>query len=121
MKTNKKNILDPVVIAKLSGMLLKARFVVDGFITGLHHSPLKGYSLEFAQHREYSPGDELKHLDWKVYAKTERHYIKQYQEETNMKCYILLDKSASMGYKLRRVSVKIFSFNFWPISIGSEI
>jgi len=104
MNTNKRKILDPVVIAKLSGMLLKARFVVEGFITGLHHSPHKGYSLEFAQHREYSPGDELKHLDWKVYAKTDRHYIKQYQEETNMKCYILLDKSASMGYKSNGVS-----------------
>lgn len=101
---DKKKILDPVMIAKLSGMLLRARFVVDSFISGMHQSPLKGYSLDFAQHREYAAGDDLKHLDWKVYAKTDRHYVKQYEEETNMRCYILLDTSASMGYRSNGVS-----------------
>ena len=93
----KKKILDPVVVAKLSGMLLRARFVVDSFISGMHQSPLKGYSLEFAQHREYAAGDDIKHLDWKVYAKSDRYYVKQYEEETSMKSYILLDTSAQWG------------------------
>ncbi len=103
-KDNKQNYLDPLVLAKLSSMLLRARFVVEGFIAGLHQSPFKGFSLEFAQHRQYSRGDELKHLDWKVYARTDRFYIRQYQEETNLKGYILLDTSASMGYGSRGIS-----------------
>jgi len=85
-------------------MLLRARFVVEGFISGMHQSPFRGHSLEFAQHREYSSGDELKHMDWKVYAKSDRYYVKQYQEETNLRCYLLLDKSASMGYGSAGVS-----------------
>ena len=91
-------ILDPMIVAKLSTMLLRARFVVDGYFSGLHESPLKGYSLEFAQHREYSQGDELKHLDWKVFARSDRYYVKQYREETSLRCQLLVDTSASMGY-----------------------
>ncbi len=103
-KDNKQNYLDPLVLAKLSSMLLRARFVVEGFIAGLHQSPFRGFSLEFAQHRPYSVGDELKYLDWKVYARSDRFYIRQYREETNLKGYIILDASASMGYGTRGIS-----------------
>ncbi len=91
-------LLDPVAVSRLSGLQLKAMNVVEGFLTGLHQSPFHGFSVEFAQHRPYMPGDSLKHLDYKVLAKTGRYYIKQYQEETNLKAYILLDHSGSMGY-----------------------
>ncbi|HLT23862.1 MAG TPA: DUF58 domain-containing protein [Ignavibacteria bacterium] len=90
--------LDPSVIARLSGLELKARLVVEGFMTGLHKSPYHGFSVEFAEHRQYMPGDDLRHLDWKILARSERYYIKQYEEETNLKSYILLDISRSMSY-----------------------
>ncbi|MEW6556703.1 MAG: DUF58 domain-containing protein [Elusimicrobiota bacterium] len=99
-----KPYLDPLVVAKLSSMALRARFVVEGFISGLHTSRFKGHSIEFAQHREYSFGDELKHLDWKVYGKSDRYFVKQFEEETNLKSYILLDTSGSMGYKSNGIS-----------------
>jgi uncharacterized protein (DUF58 family) len=79
-------------------MELRARLVVEGFIAGLHRSPYHGFSVEFAEHRPYLPGDEIKHIDWKIYAKTDRYYIKRYEEETNLKAYLILDTSASMGY-----------------------
>jgi uncharacterized protein (DUF58 family) len=79
-------------------MELVARLVVEGFITGLHKSPYHGFSVEFAEHRQYMPGDEIKHLDWKIYGKTDRYYIKQFEEETNLKSYIILDASRSMSY-----------------------
>jgi len=100
----KKGYIDPLIVAKLSTMLLKARFVVEGFIAGLHQSPYKGFSLEFAQHREYSPGDETRHIDWKVYGRKDKYFVKQYQEETNLKGYILLDRSASMGYRSKGIT-----------------
>lgn len=90
---------DPEVIAKISNLQLRAKYVVEGFITGLHQSHYKGYSLEFAQHREYSIGDELKHIDWKVYGRTDRFFVKQFEEETNLRAYILLDASGSMAFK----------------------
>ena len=104
MEQPKKGYIDPLIVAKLSTMLLKARFVVEGFIAGLHQSPYKGFSLEFAQHREYSPGDETRHIDWKVYGRKDKYFVKQYQEETNLKGYILLDRSASMGYKSKGIT-----------------
>jgi uncharacterized protein (DUF58 family) len=79
-------------------MELRARLVVEGFITGLHKSPYHGFSVEFAEHRQYMPGDEIKHIDWKIYGRTDRYYIKQYEEETNLKSYLVLDASRSMGY-----------------------
>ena len=91
--------LNPEVISRLSGMDLRARLVVEGFITGLHRSPYHGFSVEFAEHRQYMPGDEIRHVDWKVYGKTDRFYVKQFEEETNLKAYLLLDCSASMGYR----------------------
>jgi len=90
--------LHPDTITKISQLNLIARLVVEGFISGLHRSPYKGFSVEFSEHKEYSPGDDLKHLDWKVYGKTDRYYVKQYQEETNLKAYLLLDASGSMGF-----------------------
>jgi len=90
--------LQPEVVAKLTNMELVARLVVEGFITGLHKSPYHGFSVEFAEHRQYMPGDEIKHIDWKIYGKTDRYYIKQFEEETNLKAYIILDASSSMGY-----------------------
>lgn len=90
--------LQPEVVARLTTMELRARLVVEGFITGLHRSPYHGFSVEFTEHRQYMPGDEIKHIDWKAFAKTDRYYIKQFEEETNLKSYILLDASASMKY-----------------------
>ncbi|MBN1823650.1 MAG: DUF58 domain-containing protein [Endomicrobiales bacterium] len=90
--------LDSLTLAKISKFNLKVRYVVEGVMSGLHSSPLKGHSLEFAQHREYSSGDELRHIDWKIYGRTERFFVKQFQDETNLRAYILLDASASMGY-----------------------
>ncbi|MBN2090451.1 DUF58 domain-containing protein [candidate division KSB1 bacterium] len=96
--------LKPEVISRLGNMELRARLVVEGFITGLHRSPYHGFSVEFAEHRQYMPGDEIKRVDWKVYGKTNRFYVKQFEEETNLKAYILLDSSASMGYKSDKIS-----------------
>ncbi len=90
--------LQPEVVARLSNMELVARLVVEGFITGLHKSPYHGFSVEFAEHRQYMPGDEIKHLDWKIYGRTDRYYIKQFEEETNLKSYLILDASRSMAY-----------------------
>lgn len=90
--------LQPAVVAQLANMELRARMVVEGFITGLHKSPYHGFSVEFTEHRPYMPGDEIKHIDWKAYGKTDRYFIKQFEEETNLKSYIILDASASMNY-----------------------
>ena len=98
MEEDLKKYLDPKVLAKISKLDLKARLIVEGFISGLHKSPFHGFSVEFAQHREYVPGDDTRHIDWKVFAKSDRYYIKQYEQETNLKGYILLDVSESMGY-----------------------
>jgi uncharacterized protein (DUF58 family) len=91
--------LDPAVIARLGTMELKARTVVEGFLAGLHRSPFKGFSVEFAEYRPYLPGDDLSTLDWKVYARSDRHYVKKFEEETNLDCHVLLDVSASMAYR----------------------
>ena len=96
--------LDPKVLAKLERLDLKARLIVEGFISGLHKSPFHGFSVEFAQHREYAPGDDLRRIDWKVYARSDRHYIKEYEEETNLVAYVLLDISESMRYASGGVS-----------------
>lgn len=95
----KSQYLDFDVLARISNMQLLAKVVVEGFLLGLHRSPYRGFSVEFAEYRQYSPGDEIKHIDWKVFGKTDRYYVKQFEEETNLACYILLDASGSMGYK----------------------
>ncbi len=90
--------LDPKVLAKITRLDLQARLVVEGFMSGLHRSPFHGFSVEFASHRKYVWGDDIKHIDWKVQARTDRFYIKQYEEETNLKATFLLDASESMLY-----------------------
>jgi uncharacterized protein (DUF58 family) len=90
--------LSPATLARLGTLELKARTIVEGFLSGLHRSPFKGFSVEFAEYRQYLPGDDLATLDWKVYARTDRHFIKKFEEETNLDCHLLLDVSASMGY-----------------------
>lgn len=93
------NYFDPQILAKLESLELRARTVVEGLMAGIHRSRAKGFSSEFEQHREYTPGDDLRHLDWKAYGKFDRYFIKEFQEESNLKCYVLLDCSASMGYR----------------------
>jgi uncharacterized protein (DUF58 family) len=90
--------LDPLALAKVRSLELQARLIVEGYLSGLHKSPYHGFSVEFAEHREYVPGDDLKHLDWKVYGRTGRFYLKQYEEETNLACWLLVDASESMRY-----------------------
>ena len=90
--------LDPAIIARLGTIDLKARTIVEGFLTGLHRSPYKGFSVEFAEYRQYLPGDDLATLDWKVFARSDKHFVKKYEEETNLACHLLLDISGSMGY-----------------------
>jgi uncharacterized protein (DUF58 family) len=90
--------LDPVALAKVRNLEMQARLIVEGYLSGMHKSPYHGFSVEFAQHREYVPGDDLKHLDWKVYSRTGRFYLKQYEEETNLACWLLVDASESMQY-----------------------
>lgn len=90
--------LSSSIIRKIDNISLRAKLVVEGFIIGLHQSPYHGFSVEFSEHRPYGFGDEIKHIDWKLLAKTDKLYIKQFEEETNLKSYILFDKSASMGY-----------------------
>jgi len=90
---------DPQTLAKLTGLDLKARLIVEGYLTGLHKSPYSGFSVEFAEHREYAPGDDVRYVDWKVFGKTDRFYLKRFEEETNFACHILLDASESMAYR----------------------
>jgi uncharacterized protein (DUF58 family) len=96
--------LDPLTLAKVRGLELQARLVVEGYLSGMHKSPYHGFSVEFAQHREYVPGDDIRHIDWKVYGRTGRFFLKQYEEETNLVCWILLDISESMRYASGPVS-----------------
>src|ERR1700682_4339122 len=96
--------LDPSVLAGISGLDLVAKTVVDGFVAGLHRSPDFGFSQEFAEYRAYSPGDDLRHVDWNVFARTERAYLKRYRGETNSMLTVLLDASASMGYSSHALS-----------------
>jgi uncharacterized protein (DUF58 family) len=91
--------LDPRTLAKLVGLELRARSIVEGYVSGVHRSPYHGFSIEFAEHREYSPGDDLRYVDWKVFGKSDKFYLKQYEEETNLVSYMLLDTSESMRYQ----------------------
>lgn len=96
--TDYRQYLDPRVLARIGGLDLRARLVVEGLMTGLHRSPYQGASVEFAQHRPYVAGDDIRHLDWKVYAKTDKLYLKQYQQETNLHLILVVDASESMGF-----------------------
>jgi uncharacterized protein (DUF58 family) len=98
------DLLRPEFVSRLKNMQLRARLVVEGFMVGLHKSPYHGFSVEFAEHRPYMPGDSLRNLDWKVFAKTDRFYVKQYEEETNLKSYLLVDVSNSMNFGTTEVT-----------------
>ena len=91
--------INPEILSQIKGLELKAKKIIEGFIAGLHKSPYHGFSVEFAEHRPYNTGDDFKHIDWKVYAKKERFYVKQYEEETNLRCFLVLDTSSSMYFK----------------------
>ena len=95
---SERQYLDPAVVARLGTLELKARTVVEGFLSGLHRSPFKGFSVEFAEYRQYMQGDDLSRIDWKVYARSDRYFIKKFEEETNLDCHLMLDVSGSMGY-----------------------
>ncbi|HLJ10700.1 MAG TPA: DUF58 domain-containing protein [Planctomycetaceae bacterium] len=97
--------LNPQTLANLHGLELKARLIVEGYVSGLHKSPYHGFSIEFAEHREYVQGDDLRYVDWKVFGKSDRFYLKQYEEETNFACYFLLDTSESMLYRSEQAAV----------------
>ncbi|MFO7900919.1 MAG: DUF58 domain-containing protein, partial [Planctomycetota bacterium] len=97
--------LEPAALAKLDRFDIVAKGVVEGFITGLHRSPYHGFSVEFAEHREYVAGDNIRDIDWQAYGRSDRYMIKQYQEETNLRAHILLDRSGSMGYKSDEASI----------------
>lgn len=98
VRPNELRHLDPAVVARIESLELRARTVVEGFLIGLHRSPFQGFSVEFSEYRQYMPGDDLSTLDWKVYGRSDRFYVKRFEEETNLDCRILLDVSASMAY-----------------------
>ncbi len=98
--------LRPEVINQVARLDLRAKFIVEGFLTGLHASPFQGFSVEFSEHRKYVPGDDLKDLDWNVYAKTDKYYLKKFQAETNVTGYLVMDLSASMAYTYRQELTK---------------
>jgi uncharacterized protein (DUF58 family) len=98
MINGEKNYFDPKVLAGISNLYLRARWVVEGMMSGVHRSRAKGFSVEFEEHREYSPGDEIRRIDWKALGKFDRYFIKEYEDETNLRAYLVLDTSASMDY-----------------------
>ena len=104
-----KRVFDPTELARYGGLSLVARRVVEGFLTGIHRSPFKGFSLEFAEHRQYYPGDEIRRIDWRVYGKTDRYFIKEFEDETNLKAVLVVDASGSMGYRGKQ---KLSKFEF---------
>ena len=94
----------PEVLSRISRLELRARHVVEGFVSGMHKSPYKGFSVEFEEHREYSPGDEIRRIDWKALGKTDKYFIKETEDETNLRAYLILDVSASMDYASNGIS-----------------
>src|SRR3954468_3532822 len=91
-------LLNAQTLARLAGVKLRARAVVEGVLSGLHRSPHQGQSVEFAEHKEYAPGDEIRHIDWKAYGKFDKYYVKRFEHETNLRCFLAIDASASMGF-----------------------
>jgi uncharacterized protein (DUF58 family) len=106
-------VFDPARFAELQGLELKARLIVEGYLAGLHRSPYRGFSVEFAEHREYVPGDDLRYVDWKVFGKTDRFYLKQYDEETNFACTLVVDTSESMTYRSENAPVSKLEYAQW--------
>src|SRR5437660_4752977 len=92
------SLIDPQTLMSIKNLELRARVVVEGFWKGLHRSPYHGFSVEFTEYRQYSPGDDPRYLDWRLYARTDRYYIKKFEDETNLRCHLLVDNSRSMTY-----------------------
>ena len=107
---NPQSLLDPPMLARLQTMPLRARKIVEGYTAGAHRSPFHGFSIEFAEHREYSPGDDLRYLDWKVFGRTDKYFLKQFEEETNLVCHLLLDTSESMRYQSKNAAMSKFDY-----------
>src|SRR5438105_7509881 len=97
--TSQYKYVDPEALSRLKNLTLAARRVVEGYFAGMHKSPHRGFSIEFAEHREYTPGVDPRHIDWRVLGRRDKLYVKQYEEETSLRCHLLLDRSASMGYR----------------------
>jgi uncharacterized protein (DUF58 family) len=102
--------LEPNVLAKISGLELRARLIVEGFFSGMHHSPHRGLSVEFADHRSYTQGDDIRHIDWKVYGKTDKYYIKEYEQETNLNLMLVVDRSESMSYASKDAGMSKYDY-----------
>ena len=100
--------LDPSIVNQLDNLYLKAKFIVEGFMSGLHKSPFHGFSVELSEHRPYGIGDEIKNMDWKIWSKTDKYYIKRFEEETNLLCHVFLDTSKSMNFS----SIDITKFHY---------
>lgn len=92
-------LIDPAALMRIKNLQLRARVVVDGFLSGMHRSPIHGFSVEFTEYRDYTPGDDLRYLDWRLFARSDRYYLKRFEDETNLRCYLLVDLSRSMGYR----------------------
>ena len=93
------SLIDPQTLMRIKSLQMRARVAVEGFIKGIHRSPYHGFSVEFSEYREYSPGDDPRYLDWRLYARSDRYYVKRFEDETNLRCYLVLDTSRSMGYR----------------------
>jgi len=113
MTMESSTLSDPARFAELQGLELKARLIVEGYLAGSHRSPYRGFSVEFAEHREYVPGDDLRYVDWKVFGKSDRFYLKQYNEETNFSCMVLVDTSESMTYRSDDVPSSKLDYAQW--------
>jgi uncharacterized protein (DUF58 family) len=96
---SRKTLLDPAALARLGNLRLRVRSIAEGILTGLHKSPHHGQSVEFAEHKEYAPGDDVRHIDWKAYGKFDKYYVKRFEQETNLRAYLVVDASGSMGYR----------------------
>ncbi len=92
-------LIDPQTLMRIKSLQMRARVAVEGFIKGIHRSPYHGFSVEFSEYREYTPGDDPRYLDWRLYARSDRYYVKRFEDETNLRCYLVLDTSRSMGYR----------------------
>jgi uncharacterized protein (DUF58 family) len=101
MPDDRQRLLDPDVLARLATLKLRVRAITEGVLTGLHKSPHHGQSVEFAEHKEYTPGDDVRRIDWKAYGKFDKYYVKQFEQETNLRCWLVVDASGSMGYRGR--------------------
>src|SRR5271167_1466635 len=94
-----ESLIDPRTLMRIKSLQMRARVAVEGFVKGIHRSPYHGFSVEFSEYRQYTPGDDLRYLDWRLFARSDRYYVKRFEDETNLRCYLVLDTSRSMGYR----------------------